>query len=121
MIKTRRVYDLPAPDEGTRFLVDRLWSRGLKREALGATWLREVAPSNELRQWFNHDPQKWNGFQPRFALELDGKPETWQPIIEAAQRGTVTLLYRARDIEHNDAVALKTYLECTMKTSRGEA
>ena len=121
MINVRRVYDLAGPDEGTRFLVDRLWARGLKREALGATWLREVAPSNELRQWFSHDPQKWNEFQQRFALELDGKPEAWQPIVEAAQSGTVTLLYSARETEHNNAVALKAYLERMMKAPRGEA
>jgi uncharacterized protein YeaO (DUF488 family) len=120
MISIRRVYDPARPDEGTRFLVDRLWPRGLKRELVNATWLREVAPSNELRLWFNHDPQKWAEFQLRFARELDDRPETWQPIAEAAQRGAVTLLFGARETEHNCAVALRGYLERRMKIPNGE-
>jgi uncharacterized protein YeaO (DUF488 family) len=120
MISIRRVYDPAGPDEGTRFLVDRLWPRGLKREALGATWLRAVAPSTELRQWYSHDPQKWDDFQQRYALELDSRPETWRPIAEAAQSGTVTLLYGSREREINNAVALKVYLERAMKAVRGE-
>lgn len=116
MINIRRVYDLAGPDEGTRFLVDRLWPRGLTREALGATWLRAVAPSNELRQWYSHDPQKWSEFQQRYALELDSTPQTWQPIVAAAQSGPVTLLYSSKEREINNAVALKAYLERKMTT-----
>jgi uncharacterized protein YeaO (DUF488 family) len=112
MIRTKRIYDPPAPDDGTRFLVERLWPRGKKREDVPiAAWLKEVAPSDALRRWFGHDPSRWEEFQQRYFAELDGKPEAWQPILEAAGRGTVTLLYSARDTEHNNAVALKAYLD----------
>jgi len=112
MIRTKRIYDPPAPDDGTRFLVERLWPRGKKREDVPiAAWLKEVAPSDALRRWFGHDPSRWEEFQQRYFAELDGKPEAWQPILEAARRGTVTLLYSARDTEHNNAVALKAYLD----------
>jgi uncharacterized protein YeaO (DUF488 family) len=111
MIRVKRVYDPPSSDDGTRFLVDRLWPRGAKREALRLDgWLKDVAPSEALRRWFSHDPTKWDEFRRRYSVELDGKPETWQPILQAAQRGNVTLLYSARDTEHNNAVALKAYL-----------
>ncbi|MER3458625.1 MAG: DUF488 domain-containing protein [Chloroflexota bacterium] len=112
MIRTKRIYDLPAPDDGTRFLVERLWPRGKKKEDVPiAAWLKEVAPSDTLRRWFGHDPARWEEFQQRYFAELDGKPEAWQPILEAARRGNVTLLYSARDTEHNNAVALKAYLD----------
>jgi uncharacterized protein YeaO (DUF488 family) len=112
MIQTRRVYETPEPSDGTRFLVERLWPRGMKKEALKLDgWLKEVAPSAELRRWFGHDPAKWKEFRRRYFTELDQHPEAWQPIQEAARRGTVTLLYSARDTAHNSAVALKAYLE----------
>ncbi len=112
MIKVKRVYDLPAPDDGRRFLVDRLWPRGVKKEALQIDgWLRDVAPSHALRKWFGHDPAKWEEFQRRYFAELEAKPESWQPLLEAAREGTVTLLYSARDEAHNNAVALKAFLE----------
>ena len=112
MIRTKRIYDLPAPDDGTRFLVERLWPRGKKKEDVPiAAGLKEVAPSDTLRRWFGHDPARWEEFQQRYFAELDGKPEAWQPILEAARRGNVTLLYSARDTEHNNAVALKAYLD----------
>jgi uncharacterized protein YeaO (DUF488 family) len=112
MIQTRRVYETPEPSDGTRFLVERLWPRGMKKEALKLDgWLKEVAPSAELRRWFGHDPAKWEEFRRRYFAELDQHPEAWQPIQEAARRGTVTLLYSARDTAHNSAVALKAYLE----------
>jgi uncharacterized protein YeaO (DUF488 family) len=112
MIQTRRVYETPEPSDGTRFLVERLWPRGMKKEALKLDgWLKEVAPSAELRRWFGHDPAKWKEFRRRYFTELDQHPEAWQRIQEAARRGKVTLLYSARDTEHNNAVALKQYLE----------
>jgi uncharacterized protein YeaO (DUF488 family) len=112
MIQTRRVYETPEPSDGTRFLVERLWPRGMKKEALKLDgWLKEVAPSAELRRWFGHDPAKWKEFRRRYFTELDQHPEAWQPIQEAARRGTVTLLYSARDTAHNSAVALKAYLD----------
>ncbi|MEW6033561.1 MAG: DUF488 domain-containing protein [Chloroflexota bacterium] len=112
MIRVKRVYERPETDDGTRFLVDRLWPRGMKRESLKLDgWLRDVAPSATLRRWFCHDPAKWDEFQRGYFAELDSKPQTWQPVLQAAQRGNVTLLYGARDSEHNNAVVLKQYLE----------
>jgi uncharacterized protein YeaO (DUF488 family) len=111
MVQVKRVYDHPKADGSKRFLVDRVWPRGIKREALALdNWLRDVAPSDDLRHWFGHDPAKWEEFQKRYFAELDKKPETWRPLQEAAQRGDVTLLYGARDEEHNNAVALAHYL-----------
>lgn len=112
MIRTRRVYEPPQPDDGRRFLVERLWPRGVKKEALPMNaWLKDVAPSDDLRRWFGHDPERWEEFQRRYFAELDSKPETWRPLVKAAREGNVTLLYSARDTEHNNAVALKLYLE----------
>jgi uncharacterized protein YeaO (DUF488 family) len=93
-------------------LVDRLWPRGVSKAQLGpVTWLKEVAPSTELRQWFKHEAAQWPEFRRRYFSELDRKPEIWRPILVAAQIGTVTLVYAARDNDHNNAVALKEYLE----------
>ena len=112
VIQTKRVYEPHARGDGTRFLVERLWPRGIKKQELDAhAWLKEVAPSTELRQWFAHDPSKWSGFKLKYFAELNEEPQSWQPILRAAQRGTVTLLYSARDTEHNNAVALKEYLD----------
>ena len=125
MIQVKRVYDRPEPTDGPRFLVERLWPRGMKKATLQmALWLKEVAPSAALRRWFGHDPAKWADFQRRYFSELDRTPEAWQPIVEAAQRGNVTLLYSARDTAHNNAVALKAYvekaLEAAPEASRGD-
>ena len=112
MIYLKRVYDRPEATDGSRFLVERLWPRGMKKATLQmALWLKEVAPSDALRRWFGHDPAKWADFQRRYFAELGSKPEARQPIVEAMHRGNVTLLYSARDLEHNNAVALKRYLE----------
>jgi uncharacterized protein YeaO (DUF488 family) len=92
--------------------VDRLWPRGVKKEKLElAGWLREVAPGDALRKWFKHDPARWSEFQRRYAAELERNPQAWQPILEAARKGRVTLLFAAKDAEHNNAVALKAFLE----------
>ncbi|MCS6826474.1 MAG: DUF488 family protein [Caldilinea sp.] len=115
----KRVYEPAQPDDGKRYLVDRLWPRGIKREALGLDgWLPETAPSDALRRWFAHDPAKWNEFQTRYFAELDAKPQTWQPLMEAAQQGDVTLVYAARDSLYNNAVALKRYLEHALAERR---
>ncbi len=112
MIELKRVYDKPGPHEGTRFLVERLWPRGLRKAAVHMDgWQKEAGPSSNLRKWFSHDPKKWIEFQHRYFVELDGRPEAWEPIAKAAERGTVTLLYSSHDTEHNNAVALKHYLE----------
>jgi uncharacterized protein YeaO (DUF488 family) len=111
-IQTRRVYEPPGPDDGARLLVDRLWPRGLKKTRLQlAGWLKEIAPSDTLRKWFDHDPDKWDEFQRRYFAQLERNPKAWQPILRAAQEGRVTLLFSARDEEHNNAVALKSFLE----------
>jgi uncharacterized protein YeaO (DUF488 family) len=112
MIRIKRAYDPGAKEDGARFLVDRLWPRGVKKEALDvAAWCKEVAPSDELRRWFNHDPNKWKDFQRRYLAELVPNPAAWQPLLDAAEQGDITLLYSAHDTEHNNAVALKAYLE----------
>jgi uncharacterized protein YeaO (DUF488 family) len=116
MIYLKRVYDRPELADGACFLVERLWPRGMKKATLHmALWLKEVAPSDALRRWFGHDPAKWEDFQRRYFAELDSKPEAWRLILEAARRGHITLLYSARDLEHNNAVALKRYLEQHLK------
>jgi uncharacterized protein YeaO (DUF488 family) len=112
MIVTKRVYDNPDPEDGARFLVERLWPRGMKKESLHVEgWLKDVAPSDALRRWFGHDPAKWDEFRSHYFAELDDRSENWRPLLEAARQGTVTLLYSTRDLEHNNAVALKEYLE----------
>ena len=111
MIRIKRVYESPADDDGVRFLVERLWPRGMKKESLRMdAWLKGVAPSDPLRRWFGHDPAKWIEFRDRYFAELDAEPEAIQPIVEASRQGDVTLLYSAHDTEHNNAVALLEYL-----------
>jgi uncharacterized protein YeaO (DUF488 family) len=111
MIRLKRAYDPPARADGRRILVERLWPRGMKKEALEADgWLKEVAPSTELRRWFDHRVERWNEFQRRYKKELNEKPDAWAPILDASRQGTVTLLYSARDILHNGAVVLRGYL-----------
>lgn len=111
-ISTKRVYDPPAPEDGARFLVDRLWPRGVKKASLNAEgWLKEVAPSQALRAWFNHQPERWEEFQRRYAEELEANPQTWESLLQKGSREKLTLLYGARDTEHNNAVALKVFLE----------
>lgn len=111
MIRVKRAYEPPVKDDGARYLVDRLWPRGLTKEALSLDgWLRDVAPSDRLRRWYAHDPAKWEEFCRRYAAELDAKPEAWRPLLDAAQHGPVTLLFAAKDSHHNNAVALQLYL-----------
>ncbi len=111
MIKTERVYGHLEDDGTARFLVERLWPRGIKKEALQIDgWLKDVAPSTELRQWFGHDPAKWDEFRKRYFAELDANRDAWQPLLDAARRADVTLLYSAHDTEHNNAEALREYL-----------
>ena len=112
MIKTKRVYETPEPSDGKRFLVDRLWPRGLNKDQLKMdSWLKDVAPSDNLRKWFGHDREKWEEFQRRYRAELENRPEVWKVILEAEETGNVTLIYSARDEQHNNAVVLKGYLE----------
>ncbi len=111
-LKLKRVYDPPASDDGTRVLVDRLWPRGLSKEkAKVEEWPKDVAPSDSLRKWFGHDPERWNEFEKRYFKELDEKPDVRKTVIPSSKKGAVTLVYGAKDEEHNNAVALKDYLE----------
>lgn len=112
MIKVKRVYDPISPADGQRFLVDRLWPRGIKREALKLDGrLKDVAPSDALRKWFTHDAEKWEEFCRRYFAELDEKPESWQMLVNADRNGTISLLYSSRELKYNNAVALTRYLE----------
>jgi uncharacterized protein YeaO (DUF488 family) len=112
MIRIKRVYEAPAPDDGPRFLVDRLWPRGLKKEELQlAGWLKSVAPSDALRHWFGHDPARWEEFCQRYYAELETNSVAWQPLLDMARRQSITLLCSAHDKEHNNAVALRLFLE----------
>jgi uncharacterized protein YeaO (DUF488 family) len=112
MIQTRRVYEPAGRADGVRFLVERLWPRGIKKAALKIDgWLRDVAPSTPLRKWFNHDPKRWTKFRDRYLRELDSNPASYEPILKAARERTVTLLYSAHDTEHNGALVLKEFLE----------
>ncbi len=112
IVKVKRVYESIQRSDGSRFLVERFWPRGVKKEKLKLdAWLKDVAPSDDLRRWFGHDPVKWDTFQRRYRAELDANPDAWEILLEAARQGNVTLLYSARDTEHNNAVVLKTYLE----------
>lgn len=110
-ITLARVYDHEPPRKGKTFLVERLWPRGVRRDEVELDgWLKDVAPSTELRRWFSHDPAKWAEFQRRYRRELDAHPLAWTPLLDAARRGAVTLLYSSRDREHNNAVVLRDYL-----------
>jgi uncharacterized protein YeaO (DUF488 family) len=111
-IRVKRAYDPPARGDGRRVLVDRLWPRGLKREAAEIDlWLKEVAPSAELRRWFNHEPGRWNEFRKRYRAELEANAESVK-TLRGVLRGArpVTLLFAAKDTERNNAVALRDYL-----------
>lgn len=112
MLKIKRVYEPAEASDGVRFLVERLWPRGVKKEKLKMkAWQKDVAPSPALRSWYGHDPVKWGEFQRRYRAELASNPESWKPILAEARDGNVTLLYSARDTEHNSALLLKVFLE----------
>lgn len=111
-VRMRRIYDPPQPDDGRRLLVDRLWPRGVSKErARLDAWVREVAPSTALRKWFGHDPARWEEFARRYREELAANPDGVQELIDAAGPGPVTLLYAARDEQHNEALVLQQLLQ----------
>ena len=119
MINLKRVYESTRKDDGKKFLVERLWPRGVKKTALADTlWLKNVAPSTELRKWFDHDPRKWAEFQRRYQAELKQHEEDLEPILQSARHGSVTLLYSSHDTEHNNAVVLRDYLERNLESGR---
>ena len=112
MIKLKRVYESPSQHDGLRVLVDRLWPRGLTKERAAVDlWLKELAPSTELRKWFDHDPAKWKQFQARYQRELHEQKDALVKLKEKSEEQTVTLLYGARDEKHNEAVVLKRVIE----------
>lgn len=112
MIKLKRAYDKPAKRDGLRILVDRLWPRGVRKaDAAIDLWLKDVAPSDELRKWFGHDPPKWKQFRARYFKELDAKGDLMTLLRHRCHEGTVTLVYGSADKHLNNAVALKEYLQ----------
>lgn len=115
-LRVKRIYEPPSAEDGARLLVDRLWPRGLKTKEVPLDgWIKDVAPSSELRRWFGHDAARWREFHRRYFKELDEKSDACRAIARQARRGTVTLLYSARDVEHNNAVALADYLRGSTK------
>ena len=111
MLKIKRVYDPVSPDDGKRVLVDRLWPRGIKKEkAQIDEWLKEISPSNELRKWYSHDPVKWAEFKKRYEKELVGKSDLLKKIKAESKKQTVTLLFSTKELELNNAVALREIL-----------
>jgi uncharacterized protein YeaO (DUF488 family) len=109
----KRVYDQASKEDGFRILVDRLWPRGMSKDKVKVDlWLKEVAPSDDLRKWFSHDPKKWQEFKKRYEKELKDKQELLRKMKQAEkEKGTVTILYSAKDEEHNQAVALAAFLQ----------
>ena len=119
-LKVKRATEPPAKSDGARVLADRLWPRGISKERLKLDeWLKQIAPSTALRKWFNHDPKKWNGFRERYAKELDANPEAVKALQDLLrEHGTVTLIFDARDTEHNEAVVLQQYMRRRMPRKR---
>lgn len=112
MLKLKRVYEVPSQGDGFRVLVERLWPRGVSKEQAALDlWLKDVAPSPDLRKWFSHDPAKWKEFQKRYVEELKCDKKDIDLLKEKAKKGTVTLIYASHDEEHNGALVLKSYLE----------
>ncbi|AHG62346.1 DUF488 domain-containing protein [Advenella mimigardefordensis] len=115
-IQTKRVYDEPADSDGYRVLVDRLWPRGIKKEALKHDlWLKEITPSSALRKWFHENAEQWAEFRQRYYAELDDQPAAVQQLIDQSQQQRVTLLYAAKDEQHNNANVLRDYLRAHAK------
>jgi uncharacterized protein YeaO (DUF488 family) len=115
MIQLKRVYDPASSTDGARFLIERLWPRGMKKTSLRIDgWLKEVGPSHELRRWFSHDPKKWDEFRRRYFSELRQNAKAWALILKTAREGQVTLLFSSHDTEHNNAVALREFLRARM-------
>jgi uncharacterized protein YeaO (DUF488 family) len=115
VISIKRAYESPASSDGVRYLVDRLWPRGITKDALAIQeWLKDASPSNELRKRFHDNPTQWKEFRRRYFAELEQSPAAWEPILEAARAGNVTLVYAARDPLQNNAIALKEFLDARL-------
>ena len=116
-IRLSRAYEPPGTDDGSRVLIDRVWPRGVYKNALRLdAWLKELAPSTALRKWLDHDPDKWAQFQERYAQELDGEPEAVSRLLALCREGKVTLVFGSKERRYNNAVALKAYLERGSRT-----
>ncbi len=116
MIKVKRIYEEPAAGDGFRILVDRLWPRGLTKAAAKVDlWVKDLAPSNELRKWYGHEPGKWNEFKKRYSQEMAGKDEDLNLIMDKAKTGTVTFLFSSKEEKLNNAQALKEFVEAKLK------
>jgi uncharacterized protein YeaO (DUF488 family) len=116
MIKIKRIYEMPTQDDGFRILVDRLWPRGLSKDkAKVDLWLKEIAPNNDLRKWYAHDPKKWGEFKKKYFKELDLKKELVNLILKKIKEGKVTLLFGAREEKFNNVVTLKEYIKTKTK------
>jgi uncharacterized protein YeaO (DUF488 family) len=110
-IRLKRAYERPSPADGTRILVDRLWPRGVRKDAAAIDrWVKDLAPSTELRKWFGHDPARWREFKRRYTAELLRQPELLDELRTLARRGSITLIYAARDQEHNEAIIIRDML-----------
>ena len=119
MIKLKRIYEKPLKEDGIRILVKRLWPRGFtKGRAAINLWLKDIAPSSELRKWFGHDPARWEEFRNRYWAELTEKKELIASLKQKSKQGTVTLIYSSSDEKHNSAVALKMFLETTVNLDK---
>lgn len=111
MIKLKRIYEKPEKSDGYRILVDRLWPRGVSKEKAALDlWLKEIAPTGDLRKWFSHDPKKWPEFQKRYIRELRDNHKAVSQLAAMTQKGTITLLYAAKDEEHNEAIIIKDFV-----------
>ncbi len=111
MVKIKRIYEPASPDDGKRIYIDRLWPRGMKKEEVKIDeWLKEISPSDDLRKWFGHDPSKYAEFKRRYKKELDKRKETLERLRKEAKRETVTLLFSAKDVEHNNATVMQEVL-----------
>ena len=118
MIKVKRVYEPSEPSDGRRFLVDRVWPRGIRKEAANVeAWVKEAGPSDELRKWFGHDPERWSEFRRRYVRELSHHRDVLAPMVQAARDGDITLVYSARDQAHNQAVVIKNVLQDMLDTA----
>lgn len=110
-IRLKRAYEEPEPEDGFRVLVDRLWPRGVGKEEIALDrWMKEIAPSDDLRRWYDHDPERWEEFRERYETEIDGMDEEVAFLNEKSEEGTLTLVYAAKDRDHNNAVVLRDYL-----------
>lgn len=116
-VRVKRIYVAAEPGDGKRYLVDRVWPRGVSKEKAGIdAWRKELGPSHDLRKWFGHDPSRWEEFKSRYFEELERQPDLWHGLVHDARSSTVTLVYSARNEEHNQAVALSEFLQSKLKS-----